>query len=59
VVHPEEALLLGGVSVPCHEDVISLSFLEFKVIAKCLQREWLRAKTENEREMQCFSPAFS
>jgi hypothetical protein len=34
VVHPEEALLLGVVSVPCHEDVISLSFLESKVIAK-------------------------
>jgi hypothetical protein len=23
VVHPEEALLLGLVTVPCHEDVIS------------------------------------
>jgi hypothetical protein len=34
VIHPEEALLLGVVSVPFHEDVIVLSFLEYKVIVK-------------------------
>jgi hypothetical protein len=33
VVHPEEGLLLGVVSIPCHEDII-ISFLESKVIAK-------------------------
>jgi hypothetical protein len=48
VVHPEEGLLLGEVSVSCHKDVISSDLLESKVIAKSLQREWFRAKTDTK-----------
>jgi hypothetical protein len=34
-MHPKEGLILGIISVPCHEDVIiCLSFLGSKVIAK-------------------------
>jgi hypothetical protein len=48
VVYPEEAILLGVVSIPCHEDVICLSWNP-----RGLQREWFRAKTNTKWRQGC------
>jgi hypothetical protein len=46
---------VGVVSVPCHEDVtMKMSFLESKMIAKSLQREWFRAQTDTWQRYQAF-----
>jgi hypothetical protein len=40
--------------------LLVLSFLETKIIAKWLQREYVRARQiQNKEAMSCFSPAFS
>jgi hypothetical protein len=57
VIHPEEGLLLGVVSVPCPEDVISsvLPGLE----GDCKENDLAQRQIQNEGEVPCFSPAFS
>jgi hypothetical protein len=58
LVYPEEGLLLGAVSIPCHEDVISSALPRIhgdcKVTAEIMAQSKCKMK-----EMPGFSPAFS
>jgi hypothetical protein len=58
VVHPEEGLPVGVVSVLCHEDDIIPGIQgDCKVTAERMAQSKDRYKMETE--MSCFSPAFS
>jgi hypothetical protein len=60
VVHPEELLLLGGISVPCHEDVIiCLSWNPKWLQGDSRENGSEQRQIQNEGEMSCFSPTFS
>jgi hypothetical protein len=57
VVVPEEGLLLGVVSVPCCEDVIS--FILPGIQSDCKENDLEQRQIQNGGQTPCFSPAFS
>jgi hypothetical protein len=57
VVHPEEGLLLGVVSVPCHKHIIiCLSWNPRGLQSDCSENGLEQRQIQNGGEMPCFSP---